>query len=93
MNNFKNIKAAATNSGSIEKLNKRNGSVNGFSMENYSRTGSVNQCKICRSDYMRFTIDAVCIDCQQKAEFILKEQSRILAKVKNQGGDFHGTQQ
>jgi hypothetical protein len=89
MNRYRNEKADVGRIGSNEKLNKRNGLSNGFSIRKYNLRGTANQCKICYSDYMKFAIDNVCVDCQQRAEFIQREHSHVIRKVQQQGGEVY----
>lgn len=82
---FKNEKAAR-HSGSNEKLIKRDGFNNGFSVMNCNRFGFTNQCRICHSDYMKFaTPDGVCLDCQQRTEYVIREHPHVVAKAQNKG--------
>lgn len=84
---MKNEKATR-HSGSNEKLIKRAGLNNGFSVRNYNRFAIMNQCRLCGSDYLRFAIDNVCLDCQQRTEFVIREHPHIVARTQHQGGNY-----
>lgn len=79
------IKGVATNNPN-EKVNKRNGSSNVFFAFHYNHKANVFQCKNCSSDYGRGAVNGFCQDCQQRAEYILREHPQTVARVQPQGG-------
>lgn len=67
----------ATNHSGFNKNNQLNNKHTKLAFHYFrlSRLSSANfQCKICGSDYWRFAIDGICIDCQQRCEFIVRER-------------------
>lgn len=42
---------------------------------NYRQTGSLNQCKKCGSDDLRFAVDRICLRCDQRNEFFTRERA------------------
>ncbi len=43
------------------------------------------QCQHCGSDYMRFAIDGYCQRCQQRAEYVIREQPATAERAKARG--------
>lgn len=50
----------------------------------YKKKHSFGQCVQCRSDYMKYAVCGICQICLQKAEFIQRENGRVLRKAQNQ---------
>lgn len=71
---MKKIKADAENIGG--KRSKTYHSSQPFQRSNYSRNNDFGQCLRCRSDYMKFALNGVCQDCQQKVEYIVREHPK-----------------
>lgn len=64
-----------------EKLNKRNGFTIGFSAFNYNHQVINFQYKRFSSDYNIGNSDGLCVDCLQKAEFIIRERPYLADRV------------
>jgi DNA-directed RNA polymerase subunit RPC12/RpoP len=67
-----------------QNLNFTGGKSNGLDVFNYRQNRLFNQCLKCGSDYMRFSKDGFCQDCQQRVEFIVRERPQVLRRVQNQ---------
>jgi hypothetical protein len=50
---------------------------------NSNKIGDLSKCVQCRSDYMKFSVQGVCQDCQQKVEFILREHPKYAQTSSN----------
>lgn len=57
-----------------QKTNFLNGHSKKFSAPKYILVGTNIQCLQCGSDYMRFHVEGLCQRCQQRVEFIQREQ-------------------
>ncbi|GEM_PF-4554145 len=49
-----------------------------FISDEYTQFPPLAQCKYCRSEYMRFAVNGYCQRCQQHAEHIVREQTRVV---------------
>lgn len=74
----------AHGSGSKEK--RLTGNQRGFFTSNYKQFSLSVQCKNCGSDYMRFAFDGDCQRCQQRAEYLRREQTDRVTTPKESGG-------
>lgn len=57
-----------------------------FSSIECNFSGLISQCKRCKSDYMRDSVDGYCQRCLQRVEFITREQSDAVATAPGSGG-------
>lgn len=69
--------------GSLRKHSIANGNQKTFSAFDYRQNRHASQCRRCGSDYMKYSYDDYCQDCQQRVEFIRREHPEVLAQVKN----------
>lgn len=60
------------------------GKPKGFDAFNYRKNAPFGQCQKCGSDYMKFSVNGFCQDCQQRCEFITREHPHIVREIKNQ---------
>lgn len=80
-----NKKVTATNSDSYKNLNFADSKNKSSISANYRRGGNLRQCVRCDSDYMKFASkDGYCQDCQQRAEFIIREHPHVLNRARTQ---------
>ncbi len=54
-----------------------------FHYRQFDRFGQ-SKCRKCGSDYMRFSVDGYCQNCQQKVEFIVREHPHLARDARNQ---------
>jgi hypothetical protein len=66
-------------------INQSNLTTNQKSLvqSNFRRSHISSQCIRCNSDYMKFSVNGFCQNCQQKAEFVKREHSNLLDQNKN----------
>ncbi len=69
--------------GSLQNQSNRGRNRNGIDVSNYRHFRHSGQCKKCRSDYMKYSYDDYCQDCQQRVEFIRREHPEILTQAAN----------
>lgn len=88
---YKNVKAA---SGSNRSDGFRNQSIKQFrgvqqsAFFDFRRNRNNFQCRKCGSDYWRYsTADGICIDCQQRAEFIVREHPETIANLRRRNAE------
>jgi hypothetical protein len=80
-NSFINGKPQAANLGSNQNNNFAGGINKGFDVFNYKKNTASGQCRNCGSDDNRFAIDSICIRCQQKVEYIVREHPGVLKNL------------
>jgi hypothetical protein len=71
----KNEKADLRGIGSKEKHST--GMSKRFFNSDYRHFPHSVQCRHCGSDYMRFSVNGYCQQCQQRVEFVIREHSPI----------------
>jgi len=81
---FKQTKAGASTPAQNQKLIYADGKEEYSGFFNYRKSADSGQCKKCRSDYMKFSVDGFCQNCQQKVEFIVREHPHIARDARNQ---------
>lgn len=74
-------RVAVVSNPNYEKQMMRTGNQKGLSAFNYNRKTIGFQCKKCASDYHIGQCNGLCIDCLQKAEFVLREYPHIAKRV------------
>ena len=62
------------------------GKSKGSGFFDYRKTVRYGQCQKCGSDYMRFSVNGFCQDCQQKVEFIVREHPHVAQQARSQAG-------
>ena len=67
-----------------QNLNFTGGKIKGLNAFNYRQNSIFNQCQKCGSDYMKYSENGFCQDCQQRAEFVVREHPHIVRRVQSQ---------
>ena len=75
----------AGNIASYQNLQFASGKNKDFDVYKYTRNFNVFQCKTCGGDYQRHAENGICLNCQQRVEFIVREHPHILRRVQNGG--------
>ena len=57
-----------------------------FYYRQFANHGQSVRCRKCKSDYMKFSLDGYCQNCQQKVEFIVREHPHVARNARNQNG-------
>lgn len=55
-----------------------------FDVYNFTSIPFLRQCRNCGSDYMKFSENGFCQNCQQRCEFIAREFPHIVREVRKQ---------
>lgn len=86
---YRNSKAGATNTGSNQKQFTNAGGTGKrfdlFYYRQFARCGQFIKCRRCSSDYMKFSLDGYCQNCQQKVEFVVREHPHVARQARNGG--------
>ena len=72
---YRNEKADPRGIGQKTRFSNRHSKK--FSAPKYILVGTNIQCLHCGSDYMRFHVEGLCQRCQQRVEFIQREQHDV----------------
>ncbi len=84
MNKNKRAGYGGDRSDSNQSLINAGGISKPFDVLNYRENSFFGQCQKCGSDYMKFSVNGFCQDCQQRVEFIVREHPHIAQGVRNQ---------
>ncbi|MBK7514021.1 MAG: hypothetical protein IPI76_17450 [Chloracidobacterium sp.] len=58
-----------------------------FFNSDYKHFSRSVQCKYCGSDYMRFAVDGYCQQCQQRAEYVIRERPATAQRATARGAN------